>query len=181
MKFKKVIMLVATLIGVGTIGNFINTPSNVQAKQTQAVFPKSWSGTWYSYNSKTKKIDKMTFTKTKQIYYENGHQYPKLLKAKPKVMPKPSKKTRSWVYLSNKMTQKGYTWTGVGIWGYPDEGTLDWYNVAKLDGNKVLGYAEYQNVYWYVDSHWYQTAKLAKKLKDHKYPNYDFIIGGDDL
>lgn len=34
----------------------------------------------------------MTFTKTKQIYYENGHQYPKLLKAKPKVMPKPSKK-----------------------------------------------------------------------------------------
>lgn len=79
------------------------------------------------------------------------------------------------------MTQKGYTWTGVGIWGYPDEGTLDWYNVAKLDGNKVLGYAEYQNVYWYVDSHWYQTAKLAKKLKDRKYPNYDFIIGGDDL
>lgn len=45
MKFKKVIMLVATLIGVGTIGNFINTPSNVQAKQTQAVFPKSWRGT----------------------------------------------------------------------------------------------------------------------------------------
>ncbi|KGG54532.1 hypothetical protein [Lactobacillus sp. wkB10] len=44
MKFKKVIMLVATLIGIGTIGNFINTPSNVQAKQTQAVFLKAGVG-----------------------------------------------------------------------------------------------------------------------------------------
>ena len=34
MKFKKVIMLVAALISVGTIGSFINKPSNVQAKQT---------------------------------------------------------------------------------------------------------------------------------------------------
>lgn len=37
-------MLVATLIGIGTIGNFINTPSNVQAKQTQAVFLKAGVG-----------------------------------------------------------------------------------------------------------------------------------------
>lgn len=184
MKFKKVLIAIAALITIAAVGIYsVNSVSTVQAaKVKKAPFPKNMQGTWYTYDKYFKKIVKRTFTKNKEISYDDkGKKTYNYLYAKPAVLPETSEKTKNWRYFSKKLKISGYTWIGVNRWGFRDGGTQLYYNVAKLKKNWVLGLAFAQGEIFEVAAHWYRSPKLAKKLKNMHYPKYDFSFVSNDL
>lgn len=53
----------------------------------------------------------------------------------------------------------------------------EYYSVAKLKGNSVLGYAiAHGDTFESEDVHWYRSPKLAKKFKKTHYKAFDFKI-----
>ena len=177
MKFKKKIITLLALISVAAgFGIAHNSVSTVQAKTNTTTFPKKMRGTWYAYFNK-KKILKKTFTKNKEITYDTKGKHIRYLHKQPKVFPEPSKKNRNWIYRSETTKVKGHTWYGINRITMQPDSTGEYYSVAKLKGNSVLGYAiAHGDTFESEDVHWYRSPKLAKKFKKTHYKDFDFKI-----
>ena len=180
MKFKKKIITLLALISVAAgFGIAHSSISNVQAKTNITTFPKKMRGTWYAYFNK-KIIWKMTFTKDKEISYGTKSKHIRYLHKQPKVFPEPSKKNKDWIYISNIKKVTGHTWYCINDYSPVLSG--EYYGVAKLKGNWVLGSALYHNnTFESDDIHWYRSRKLAKKFKKRHYKGFDFANSYNDL
>lgn len=181
MKLKKTFIAFIALLSLGTFFSAANSSINVvQAKTNSAVFPKRMRGTWYLYSNK--KFSKMTFTKNKEIHYHNGGKNIRYLQKKPNILPEPSQKTENCFYISQTRKVNGYTWYGINKVTLQPDLTGEYYGVAKINGHWVYDTASaFGNIFESDNVHWYRTRKLAKRLKNVRYKNFDFVFSYNDL
>ena len=103
---------------------------------------------------------------------------------------KPDFERANWIFIPGYQKQKGITWLNVKQWnepaeiGIPDTGDDgedggwgenggEFFNCSKLKGHQVLSIANtIDGTSIHNTSHWYRSAKLAKKLTKHHYKGF---------
>ena len=179
MKSKKIWIAILAIISFITVGSsaIVNSVEPVKAETRMSMFPKKMRGTWYQYNKKTHRIDKNVITAKKWVSYSDGKKGTEYLHVYPKnapAYPKQEKKKQNWIYiLGDPVKVRGRMWILVEGW-YQAAGGAS-YNVSKLKGHWVLTNASGAGL-WY-SNHWYHSAKLAKKLKNQRYPHFAYDSG----
>lgn len=168
MKLKKIWI---ALIAIISLGVFASNTSDVSAKSNTAIYPKNMRGTWYHYDKYTKKMEKSVYTKNKSFFYTDGKKLVGYLHNKPKSTPRYSKKTAGWEYIMDHTKVRGKNWITLYGWDQ-SSGAGAHLNVSKLNGHWVLTNATGPT--FYSSEHWYRSAKLAKKLRNHHYPGFAY-------
>ncbi|WEV70504.1 hypothetical protein OZY43_06060 [Lactobacillus sp. ESL0785] len=177
MNCKHAYLLATVLLAIGA-NNLITTKTAAAADLNSAPiisYPKNMRGSWYYYDTYTKKVNKEIFTKTtakfyvgkKEVGYTKLHAYVKhnSLKADSKYQ----EKTARWVYADSQDTINGVIWLNILSW---DQKVGASYNVTDLDNNSVLTSASGNKPL--VDHHAYRTPKLAQDLKDIHYQVFNY-------
>ncbi|WEV50666.1 hypothetical protein OZX69_06865 [Lactobacillus sp. ESL0731] len=179
MKLKHTLLIVTALITLGTSSAIAPQPAaatTVKAKKIKS-YPKNMRGTWYYYDTYTKKLDKEVFTKKtakfyvgkKKVGYTKLHAY---TKHDPYTNDKAIlKKTAHWTYADDTITVNGIIWLNIRGWNQ-GMGDGEYYNVATFDNNEVLTSASGAKIW--VDHHAYRTPELAKALKNKHYQYFSY-------
>ncbi|BDR61054.1 hypothetical protein [Lactobacillus xylocopicola] len=176
-KIKKILITLAALVTVGGASSAaLSLPRAVQAQTTKTatVFPKKMRGTWYSYDTTTKKVNKLKFTKKTQISFdEQGQKLVQTLHSKKTAPldPQFDQDYVNWIVIAGQPKAHGRKWLSIEGFDH-GAGAGVFYNVARLKGHQVLSTAVGAGI-WQT-KHAYKTAKLAQKFQQRHYPHFEY-------